>query len=185
MKKNIRWLLPLIICIVASIASVFLPVLSYTYKIGTYYGLTAKFNIIDFIEPSEEFVDIMATYSGSWSVYVDEVWLTILSILAVLAIIAAFVGVITMSRQRPNTWQFVLALVGIIGTAIPSLLIFLAVILSKNYFPGRFSFGIYPIITPIAMILCLIAVTQKRKKTQAEIQAEEKAKGLIRRAGDL
>jgi len=35
------------------------------------------------------------------------------------------------------------------------------------------------------MILCLIAVTQKHKKTQAEIQAEEKAKGLIRRAGDL
>ena len=107
MKRNIRWLLPLIICIVASVASVFLPVLSYTYKVGTYYGLTVKFNIIDFIEPSEEFVDIMATYSGPWTVYIDEVWLTILSILAVLAIIAAFVGVITMSRQRPNTWQFV------------------------------------------------------------------------------
>ena len=185
MKKNIRWLLPLIICIVASIASVFLPILSYTYESGAYYDSTAKFNIIDFIEPSEEFVDIMATYSGSWRVYIDEVWLTILSVTAVLAIIAALAGVITMSRQRPNTWQFIMALAGIIGTAIPSLLVFLAVILSKNYFPGRFSFGVYPIITPIAMILRLIAVTQKHKKTQAEIQAEEKAKGLIRRAGDL
>lgn len=182
MNKKLQWLMPLLLCILSSIASVFLPVLSYTYP-GN--GSAVKFNIFGFLEPSKDFLDILASYSGPMNVYFDRIWLTILAIVAVLAIVAAFTGVITMSRQRPNTWQFLLALVGIIGTAIPSVLIFMAVILSKNYFPGKFSFGAYPIITPIAMILCLIAVTQKHKKTKAEIQAEERSRGLIRRAGDL
>ena len=118
-------------------------------------------------------------------VKVDSIVAVILATTAVLAIVAAFVGVVTMSLQRPNTWQFVLALIGIIGTAIPSMLVFLAVILSKNYFPGSFSFGVYPVITPIAMALCMITVTKKHKKTQEEIRAAEKAKGLILPGGDL
>lgn len=180
MKKNIRWLLPVLTCIIASVASIFLPVLTYKYPTGQ----TVSFNVFGFVEPVE-LSKILSTYSGSFVVNIDQVAVTILAVAAVLAIIAAFVGVITMSLQRPNTWQFVLALVGIIGTAIPSVLVFLAVILSKNYFPGTFSFGVYPIITPIAMVLCMITVTKKHKKTQAERRAAEKAKGLIRRGGDL
>ena len=117
--------------------------------------------------------------------YIDKVWLTILAVLAVLAIILAFIGVITMSLQRPNTWQFVMALVGIIGTALPAIIVIIAAPVSQRYLPGTFSFGVYPIITPIAMILCMITVTKKHKKTQAEIRAAEKAKGLIRPGGDL
>lgn len=180
MKKSIQWLLPVLTCLIASVASIFLPVLSYEYP----NGQSVAFNVFDFVEP-DELSQILFTYSGSLRMGVDPVVVVILAIAAVLSIIAAFVGVITMSRQRPNTWQFVLALVGIIGTAIPSVLIFLAVILSKNYFPGTFSFGVYPIITPIAMVLCMITVTKKHRKTQAEIRAAEKAKGLIRRGGDL
>lgn len=180
MKKSIQWLLPVLTCIIASVASVFLPVLTYKYPSGE----TASFNIWGFIEPVE-LSKILHTYSGSFVVNIDQVVVTILAVAAVLAIIAAFVGVITMSLQRPNTWQFVLALVGIIGTAIPSVLVFLAVILSKDYFPGTFSFGVYPIITPIAMVMCMITVTRKHKRTQAELRAAEKAKGLIRRGGDL
>lgn len=180
MKKNIQWLLPVLACIIASVASIFLPVLTYQFPSGN----KASFNVFGFIEP-DGLSAILRTYTGSFVVNIDAVVVTILAIAAVLAIVAAFVGVITMSLQRPNTWQFVLALVGIIGTAIPSVLIFLAVILSKNYFPGTFSFGVYPIITPIAMVLCLITVTKKHKKTQAELRAAEKAKGLIRPGGDL
>ena len=180
MKKNIQWLLPVLACIVASVASVFLPVLTYQYPHGQEIG----YNIFDFIEPVE-LGRIMSTYSGSFVVNIGQGFVTVLAVCAVLAIVAAFVGVITMSLQRPNTWQFVLALVGIIGTAIPSVVVFLAVILSKNYFPGVFRFGVYPIITPIAMVLCMITVTRKHKRTQAEIRAAEKAKGLIRPGGDL
>lgn len=180
MKKNIQWLLPVLTCIIASVASVFLPVLTYKYP----KGWSMSFNIFDFLEPGK-LAKVLSTYTGAFSMDIDPVVVTILAIAAVLAIVAAFVGVITMSMQRPNTWQFVLALIGIIGTAIPSVLVFLAVILSKNYFPGTFSFGVYPIITPIAMVLCLITVTQKHRKTQAERLAAEKAKGLIRPGGDL
>ena len=90
-----------------------------------------------------------------------------------------------MSLQRPNTWQFVLALVGIIGTAIPAIIVIIAAPVSQQFLPGTFQFGVYPIITPIAMVLCMITVTQKHKRTQAELRAAEKAKGLIRPGGDL
>lgn len=180
-KKNILWLLPVLICIIASVASVFLPVLTYRYPTGQ----REVFNIVDFVEPSLEFVRILSSYDGPNEVYINKAWLTVLAVLAVLAIVAAFVGVITMSLQRPNTWQFVLALVGIIGTAIPALLIIIAAPVSQQYMPGTFQIGVYPIITPIAMVLCMITVTKKHRKTQAEIRAAEKAKGLIRRAGDL
>ncbi len=168
-------------CIVASVASVFLPVLTYIYP----NGQKVSFNVFSFVEQSEDLLDILASYNGPFEMYIDKVWLTILAFLAVLAIILAFIGVITMSLQRPNTWQFVMALVCIIGTAIPAIIVIILAPASQRYLPGTFIFGVYPIITPIAMILSLITVTKKHKKTQAEIRAAEKAKGLIRPGGDL
>lgn len=180
MKMNMQWLLPVLACIIASVASVFLPVLTYIYP----NGQKATFNLFSFTEPSQELLDILASYNGPY-VYIDKIWLTILAVLAVLAIIVAFIGVITMSLQRPNTWQFVLALVGIIGTAIPAIIVIIAAPISRQFLPGTFQFGVYPIITPIAMVMCMITVTKKHKRTQAELRAAEKAKGLIRPGGDL
>lgn len=181
MKKNIQWLLPVLTCIAASVASVFLPVLTYIYPSGR----EVSFNLFGFTQPSEDLLNILASYDGPYQMYVDKIWITILAVLAVMAIIAAFVGVITMSLQRPNTWQFVLALVGIIGTAIPAIIVIIAAPVSQQFLPGTFRFGVYPIITPIAMVMCMITVTKKHKRTQAEIRAAEKAKGLIRPGGDL
>ena len=73
----------------------------------------------------------------------------------------------------------------LVVATIPSILVFLAEILSKNYFPGIFRCGVYPIITPVAMVLFMITVTGKHKLTQAQLRAAEKAKGLIRPGGDL
>ncbi len=181
MKKNIYWLLPVLTCIVASVASLFLPVLTWVNP----HGIEVPFNIVDFVEQSPTLFSILSTYSGPLSMNIDQIWLTILAILAVLAIIAALVGVITMSMQRPNTWQFTMTLVEMIGTAIPAILVLVAVPLSRTYFLGTFQCGVYPIITPIAMILCVITVTKKHKLTQAELRAVEKAKGLIRPGGNL
>jgi len=181
MKKNIYWLIPVLTCIVASVTSVFLPVLTYIYP----NGQKVSFNIFSFVEQSEDLLDILASYNGPYEMDIDKVWLTILAFLAVLAIILAFIGVITMSLQRPNKWQFLMALIGIIGTAVPAVIVIIAAPVSQQYLPGTFQFGVYPIITPIAMILCMITVTKKHKRTQAEILAAEKAKGLIRPGGDL
>lgn len=181
MKKRIYWLFPVLICIVLSVVSVFFPVLTYIYPTGQ----KVSFNILSFTEPSQDLLDILKSYNGPFEMNIDKVWLIILAVLAVLAIIAAFVGVITMSLQRPNTWQFVLALIGIIGTAIPAIIVIIAAPISQQYLPGTFQFGVYPIITPIAMVMCMITVTKKHKRTQAELRAAEKAKGLIRPGGDL
>lgn len=181
MKKSIQWLLPVQTCVIASVASVFLPVLTYIYP----NGHKVSFNLFAFTEPSEALLDILASYNGPYEMYIDKIWLTILAVLAVLAIFAAFIGVITMSLQRPNTWQFVLALVGIIGTAIPAVIVIIAAPVSPQYLPGTFQFGVYPIITPVAMVMCMITVTKKHRRTQAELRAAEKAKGLIRPAENL
>ena len=180
MNKYDKWLVPVLILIIASILSMFLTVLSYIYPDGR----QVVFNIVDFVEQSDELVDILAAYSGP-TMYIDKVWLTVLAFLAAAAIVAAFAGVVTMSRQRPNTWQFVMALAGVIGTAIPAIIVIVAAPLSQRYLPGAFRFGVYPIVTPIAMAVCMITVTKKHKKTQAEIRAEERAKDLIRPGGDL
>lgn len=181
MRKNIQWLAPVLICIIASVASVFLPVLTYVYPNGD----KVSFNVFGFTEPSTDLLEILATYDGPFNIYFPNILLTVAAVVAVLAIIAAFVGVITMSLQRPNTWQFVLALIGIIGTAIPAIILIIAAPISRHFFPGTFQFGIYPIITPITMGMCMFMVTRKHKRTKAQLLAAEKAKGLIRPAGDL
>ena len=180
MKKNIRWMLPLLTCLVVSVASLFLPVLRYKYPSGHITNL----NILDFIKP-EELNGILNTYSGALVIEIPRVVVTILAVCAALSIIVAFAGVITMSRQRPNTWQFIMTLAGMVGTAVPSVLILLAVVLSVSFFPGSFRPGVYSIVTPVTMALCMVTVTKKHKKTQAELRAEERAKGLIRPGGDL
>ena len=100
-------------CIIASVASVFLPILTYIYP----KGQKVSFNIFSFTEPSKDLLDILTSYNGPYEMYIEKIWLNILAVFAVLVIVAAFIGVITMSLQRPNTWQFVLAVLGIIGTA--------------------------------------------------------------------
>ncbi|MBQ8381905.1 MAG: hypothetical protein IJX47_01735 [Clostridia bacterium] len=169
-------------CLVLSVASLFLPILTYQFPFS---DEKLSFNIISFAEPAPELTEVLATYTGPMHLHIDAVVSTILAAVAALAIVAAFVGVITMSMQRHNTWQFILALVGIIGTMIPSILIIAAVILSGQYFPGDFRLGAYPIITPITMILCLITVTGLHRRSRAEREAMKAAEGLIRRGGNL
>ena len=43
-------------------------------------------------------------------------------------------------------------------------------------FLGTIRVGVYAVVTPIAMILALVAVTWKRRRTLEELQAEEIAK---------
>lgn len=179
MKKN-QWMYLVLGCIAFSVISLFLPILVYTYPRGT----VVKLNIID-IANSRELTNILAEYTGPFPMEIPAGVATFLAVVAALAILVAFVGAITMSMQRPNTWQFCMTLDGIIGTGVPSLLIFLAVLLSRQYLPGTFRCGIYPVITPISMVVCMVTVTRKHRRSMAELQAQERAKHLIRPGGDL
>lgn len=179
MKRNL-WLYIVLLCIGASVLSLFLPVVIYVYPDGA----RVSFNVLSFLDPTE-LSEVLSTYTGSFRVDIDDGVATALGIMAVLAIAAALTGVITMSRQRPNRWQFVLALAGIIGTAIPSVLILVMAVMSVNYFPGSFYPGTYPVVTLVTMVICMVTVTRKHQLTREQLRTVEAAKALIRPGGDL
>lgn len=170
MMKRSTWLGITLSCLSLSILSMFLPVLTYVQPDGT----EQAFNIVRVMQ-QDELAQILGQYTGSFVLEIDKSVLSLLAVIALLAVAAAFAGVITMSAQRPNNSQFVLAVVGLVGTMIPSILIFAAVILSKSYFPGSFHFGAYPVITPITMGICIYMVGRKHRYTKAELEAQRRA----------
>lgn len=174
------WLTITLVCLFFSVISLVFPVLTYVYPSGR----SQSFNLFKFLNP-EELGNVLSQYTGSFALAIEEQDIPLFGTIAVFSIVAAFIGVITMSTQRPNFWQFVLTLAGLIGTLIPSILLFIVVISSINYFPGNFKFGAYPIITPVSMSICIYMVTYKHKLTQEEIQAEKAAEKYLHSMGDL
>lgn len=174
------WLSITLVCLFFSIISLFFPILTYIYPSGK----SQSFNIFKFLKP-DELGNVLSQYTGSFALAIEKQDIPFFAAIAVFSIVAAFAGVITMSAQRPNFWQFVMSMVGLIGTLIPSVLLFIVVISSINYFPGSFQFGAYPIITPFAMGICMYMVTRKHKLTQEEIQAEKIAAQYLHTMGDL
>ena len=174
------WLSITLVCLIFSIISLFFPILTYIYPTGK----SQSFNIFKFLKP-DELGKVLSQYTGSFALAIEKQDIPFFAAIALFSIVAAFAGVITMSAQRPNFWQFVMAMTGLIGTLIPSVLLFIVVISSINYFPGNFKFGAYPIITPFAMGICMYMVTRKHKLTQEEIQAEKIAAQYLYTMGDL
>lgn len=174
------WLAITLVCLFFSVISLIFPVLTYVYPSGR----SQSFNDFKFLNP-EELGNILSQYTGSFALAIEEQDIPVFATIAVFSIVAAFIGVITMSTQRPNFWQFVLTMAGLIGTLIPSVLLFIVVVSSINYFPGSFKFGAYPVLTPISMGICIYMVTRKRKLTKEEIEAEKKAAQHFCALGDL
>jgi len=140
--------------------------------------------LFKFLNP-EELVNVLSQYTGSFALPIEKQHIPVFATVAVLSIVAAFVGVITMSTQRPNFWQFILTMAGLIEILIPSVLLFIIAFSLINYFPGSFKFGAYPIITPFTMGICMYMVTRKHKLTQEEIKAEKIAAQYLHTIGDL
>ena len=164
--------------IALSVVSMFLSAISYTPPDAerTTYALQ------DIIGGTNFYNEVLCEYTGPVLVDFGPWPLTVLCILAIASILAASVGIIILSRQRPTKWPYIMTLIGTVGTAIPSLLIFTAVLLSLRYFPGKISLGCYPIVTPIAMGLCLWIVVTERRRT---MRAFKNQSPYIHRAGDL
>lgn len=162
------------------VVSLFVSVVSYTPPGGdkTTYAIQ---NLIDGETFSEE---VLSQYNGSFRVDIGPWVLVALCVLAVAAIAAALVGILIMSKQRPIRWPFVMAVLGVIGTAIPSLAVFCAVVMSASYFPGVISPGVYPIVTLFATALCLCLIAKERKRIK-EATAAQKGNAFIYKAGDL
>lgn len=180
MEKN-KWFYVALGSLAVSILSLFVSVI--TYKMP--YGAKTSYNILDFFQ-GERFVrEVLVDYRGRVFWQIDSGSVRILAVLALGALIMSVIGICTMRAQRPRTWQFVMALVGLAGTAIPSILIFYAVFQSSKGFAGQIQIGIAPVIMPIAAVISIIAVTYRRNSALKEMERRAREQNLIWEAGDM
>ncbi len=180
MEKN-KWFYVAMSSLAVSLLSLFTSIISYTPP----RGKTVHYNLTSLLFETKFRDDVLSEYTGPVLWKMGGATVSILALVAVAAVLCALVGLVTLRKQRPNTWQFVLTLAGLVGTAFPSFLVILAVLLSDNYFPGDITCGISPIIMPIAMVICILAVIRRRNKVLEQLRREMEAKGLVFQAGDM
>lgn len=145
-----------------------------------------RFNIIDFVGNSSEFDDVVRQrYNGPVILDVTESTVVIFALVVIAAVFCALLGLLTLRAQRPNTWQFVFTIAGLIGVTIPSLVVIIIVLGYGKYYDGVISFGLAPLITPVTMIICIGTVVRRKNKVAEELRKEMERKGLIQQAGDL
>ena len=181
MKKRITdtkgWFYLAIGCVVISLLSMFLPIL-------VSYG--KSYNIIDLVSGDSAFAEeVIEAYTGPvlWNITSETV--IILAFLAAASLVITIVGLITLRVQRPNIGNFILTFIGLIGNLIPSLTAIICVVGFQKYYPGQLGIGIAPIISPIAILISMLAVMRRKNKVAEEIRKEVEREGLIWKAGDL
>ncbi len=172
--------------IILSVISLFLPVVSYQ---SAETWQKTRYNIIGLLS-NQRFIDtVFWEYTGDFMHDVSDATVgklvVLLSVIGVLAIILAFIGIRSMSKQYESSWPFVLALSGLIGTAIPAVVLLILYIMAKSQFKGDLSLGAYIFITPIAMIIACIHVINRHHLTRSEIKLQKAAQAYIYPAGDL
>lgn len=179
-KKN--WFYLALTALALSVASLFLPILKYTTSGGTKYSFTLP----DLLLGNEAYESVvMEQYDGPVILELNSRAAAILGALAVLAFVCALVGLFSLRAQRPKTRQFILTIVGLVGVSIPSLLLIVCVLGFQNYYSGVIQFGIAPILSPLAIVLCLVAVCYRQSHVSKRLRKEAEASGLIHQAGDL
>ena len=183
-KKS--WYYISLAALLLSVASLFLPVVHYLPKNA---AQALHFNIIGLMN-GQRFLDlVLADYRGYLMLGVSDgaaVFFTVaLSILGAAAIILAFIGINSMVKQYASSRPFHLAMVGLIGTMIPSVSLLVLYFMSKNYFLGRITLGAYVFITPIAMILACLTVSRRHRLTQDQLKLQKQAQAYLHPAGDL
>lgn len=166
-----------------AILSAFTTIVSYTNS----SGIHRAFSLLDFLTENANGFGEFVFYEYMGKVYVDydNSQLFLLIALGVIAIICAFVGLMRLSKQTDNKLSFVLTIFGLIGTMAPSLIIFICIVALKDNYLGTISCGIYPIVSPIAMIMCIAAAVKMRRRNIEYRKKLKEAEGLIFRGGDL
>lgn len=81
--------------------------------------------------------------------------------------------------------EFLFTIIGLLGILLPSITACVCILGFGQYYSGRLSLGITPIISPIAVLISIGSVVRRKKKVAEELRKEAEEKGLIQRAGDL
>ena len=186
MDRKKSWMVVSISAIVLSVLSLLLPVLTYT---SARTGRTTGYNIFSLVFNSDMVREVFGEYNGRFLYGLDYgfigVLVFLLALIGITAIILAFVGIKSMAKQYESARPFKLAMCGLIGTAIPSVLLLILFLVSRNRYDGVMSLGAYIIITPVAMVLACLTVVNRHRLTQEEIRLQQEASAYIRPAGDL
>ena len=184
MKKN-TWYFVATGAIVLSMVSLLLPIVTYI----NVDGIKRSFNIFGIMFNSNFRFFIFSEYRGEFlyglSYDTIAVLAVLLSLVGVGAIVLAFVGINSMNKQYESSTPFVLAVAGLVGTALPSITLFAIYLVSHSHYLGTMRLGAYIFVTPLAMIAALFAVTARHRLSREEAQARAAASAYIRIAGDL
>lgn len=199
MKRN-AWFYVALGAICVSIISLFMPVIVYSegFTPPFYAGILGRgvvsvpdgaffgtYTIVDLIGTDRFVREVLVWYRGTVSWYIDTPQVAAMAALAFAALVISFIGIITMRSQYQRTWQYVLTLVGLVGTTFPSLMVFYAVGQSRKGFTGVIQCGIAPYLMPIAAVVSIVAVVYRRTTVQKEILQRARSQNLIWAAGDL
>lgn len=179
-RNKKRWLYTAALMLLLSVASSFLPVLSYRTQDGQVY----RYNLIQLIQGGDFTRQVLYGYTDTVYWEINEAWVTAFAVISVLSLLCAVIGLFTLRQQRPNIMQFWLTMVGLAGTSLPALLVLFAVLVFQKGFPGTLSIGLYPVIAPVAAIISVAAVYRRKNKYQEELRRELQARGKIWQAGE-
>lgn len=144
MESKQNWMYISVGSIILSLLSLFLPVI--TYK-SARTGIVGHYNIIKLLSNDDLINNVFQEYTGEFlrGMSYSEVstWVVLLCIVGVGAIILAFVGIKSMTKQYESEKPFRLALAGLIGTAVPSIVLLILYLYSKNQYAGTMHLGAY------------------------------------------
>lgn len=169
--------------LIISILSVFTTIVGYTNRNGVH----RSFTLLDFLSNNGNGFDsfVSREYVGKIYWVIRMPTIRIFIFIGITAVICAFIGLSLISKQKENKASFILTLLGLLGTMAPALLIFSCIVVLKDNYLGNISFGLYPIVSPIAMLVCIAAATEMHRKNNEYKKKLKEANGLIFRAGDL
>lgn len=186
MDKKRNWMYTSICSLVLSIVSLLMPVIS--YESGRTRAIS-RYNIFKLIDSEELNRKVFSEYNGEFLSGMSDsavsFWVFVLCLIGVGAIVLAFVGIKSMEKQYESSKPFKLAICGLIGTALPSLVLLILYLFSKSQYSGTMHLGAYIIVTPIAMVIACMTVTSKYRLNKEEARIQAEARAYIRPAGDL
>lgn len=173
------------VSLAVSILSAFTTIVGYTNANGEH----RNFSLVDFLSPNGNGFDAFVSHEYIGKVYwdIDISIIHVFVVIGIMAFICAAVGLSIISRQKENTLSFALTILGLVGTMAPSVLILICIVALRGDYEGTIHCGIYPIVSPIAMLVCIFATMQThRRNVEFKRKLDDAmAKGLISRAGDL
>lgn len=181
-KKN--WILYSAGGLILSLVSLLFPIITYTDKRGGVH----PFNIFKLLGGGFAAI-VQEEYTGGSLIDMSngafDLVVAIVSLIGAAAIVVSFVGIRSMAKQYESQWPFRMTVCGLVGTAIPALLLIIAGMLSSSSYMGKISLGAYVIVTPLAMVVSVLTVVRRHRLTRTELEIQKEAASYIHVAGNL